>query len=96
MIAERKPLFRLGQVVATPEALAALEEANESAMPLIQRHHHGDWGNLCDEDQQLNDEAVKDGSRILSSYVLEATSQKIWVITEADRSSTTILLPEDY
>lgn len=96
MVGERKQLFPLGQVVATPDALAALEEADESATPLLQRHQHGDWGNLCDEDRQLNDEAVKDGSRILSSYVLEATGQKFWIITEADRSSTTILLPENY
>lgn len=96
MVSERKPLFPLGQVVATPDALAALEEANESAMPLLTRHQSGDWGDLCDEDRQLNDEAVDDGSRILSSYVLEATGHKVWVITEADRSSTTILLPENY
>lgn len=95
MVAERKQLFRLGQVVATPDALAALEEADESAMPLLCRHHSGDWGDLCDEDQQLNDEAVKDGSRILSSYVL-STGQKVWIITEADRSSTCVLLPENY
>ncbi|WP_166831591.1 hypothetical protein [Thalassoroseus pseudoceratinae] len=96
MAAERRQLFPLGQVVATPDALAALEEANESALPLLSRHQHGDWGDLCDEDRQLNDEAVKDGSRILSSYVLEATAQKVWIITEADRSSTTILLPQNY
>ena len=96
MVAERKQLFPLGQVVATPDALAALEEANESAMPLLCRHQSGDWGDLCDEDRQLNDEAVKDGSRILSSYVLEATGQKVWIITEADRSSTCVLLPENY
>ena len=96
MAAERKQLFPLGQVVATPDALAALEEANESVMPLLCRHQHGDWGDLCDEDRQMNDEAVKDDSRILSSYVLEATGQKVWIISEADRSSTTILLPENY
>ena len=92
----RKRLFDLGSVVATPDALAALEEANESAMPLLCRHQSGDWGDLCDEDRQLNDEAVKDGSRILSSYALTATGQNVWVITEADRSSTCVLLPENY
>lgn len=97
MVAERKQLFPLGQVVATPDALAALEEANESALPLLSRHQSGDWGNdLSEEDRQLNDEAVRDGSRILSSYVLDATGQKVWVITEADRSSTCVLLPENY
>ena len=97
MAAERKQLFPLGQVVATPDALAALEEAGESALPLLSRHQSGDWGDgLCEEDRNLNDEAVKDDSRILSSYVLEATGQKVWIISEADRSSTTILLPENY
>ncbi|KAA0131583.1 hypothetical protein FYZ48_25945 [Gimesia chilikensis] len=96
MVAEQKPLFSLGQVVATPDAIAALEEANESAMPLLQRHQCGDWGCLCEDDQQMNDVAVGDGARILSSYVLDATGQKVWIITEADRSSTTILLPENY
>lgn len=97
MIGERKQLFPLGQVCATPDAITALEEANESAMPLLCRHQSGDWGDsLCEEDRQLNDEAVKDGSRILSSYVLEATGQKVWIISEADRSSTTVLLPENY
>lgn len=93
---ERKPLFPLGQVVATPDALAALDEADESAMPLLSRHQSGDWGDLCEEDRQLNEEAVKACSRILSSYVLKATGQKVWIISEADRSSTTILLPENY
>ena len=96
MVTERKQLFSLGQVVATPDALAALEEANESAMPLLCRHQSGDWGDLCEEDCQLNDEAVKDGSRILSSYILKATGQKVWIITEADRSSSCVLLPENY
>lgn len=96
MSVNRKQLFPLGSVVATPDALSALADANESAMPLLSRHQSGDWGDLYEEDRLLNDEAVKDGSRILSSYVLEATGQKVWIISEADRSSTTILLPENY
>ncbi len=96
MVAKRKQLFPLGQVVATPDALAALEEADMSAMPLLSRHQSGDWGDLCEEDRQLNDEGVNNGSRLLSSYVLEATGQNVWIITEADRSSTCVLLPENY
>lgn len=97
MVAQSKPLFNLGQCVATPDALAALEEADESAMPLLMKHQAGEWGEaLCDEDKELNDEAVKDGSRILSAYILKKTGQKVWVITEADRSSTCVLLPENY
>jgi len=96
MVAENKPLFQLGRVVATTDAIAALEKANESAMPFIQRHHHGDWGNLCDDDKKINNKGLKLGNRLLSTYTLEATGQEIWVITEADRSVTTILLPENY
>ncbi|WDI39876.1 hypothetical protein [Bremerella sp. P1] len=97
MVAERKQLFPLGQVVATPDAIASLEEAGESAMPFILRHQSGDWGEaLCDEDKALNDEALNDGSRILSAYILKNTGQKVWIITEADRSSTCVLLPTCY
>lgn len=97
MVAERKPLFPLGQVVATPDAIASLEEAGESAMPLLLRHQSGDWGEaLCDDDKSLNDDSVRDGSRILSAYILKNTGQKVWILTEADRSSTCVLLPENY
>lgn len=95
MVAENKPLFKLGRVVATPNAMAELEKANESAMPFIQRHHCGDWGNLCDDDKMVNNKGVKSGSQLLSSYFL-STGQEIWVITEPNRSVTTILLPEEY
>lgn len=95
-----KPLFDLGQIVATPAALAALEEAKVSPSSLIARHVTGDWGDLTQADRQLNDDALKDGSRILSSYILP-TKVKIWIITEASgdqgrRSSTTCLLPSEY
>lgn len=97
MVAERKPLFPLGQVVATPDAIASLEEAGESAMPLLLRHQSGDWGEaLCDDDKALNEDSVRDGSRILSAYILKNTGQKVWIITEADRSSTCVLLPSCY
>ena len=85
----------LGQVVATPGALAALEAAGQNALELLARHARGDWGTVDSEDWAANDQALQDGSRILSAYLLnDGTS--VWVITEADRSSTMVLLPEDY
>jgi hypothetical protein len=101
MIDMKMPLFRLGQVVATPGALEALHEAGQVPFEFIARHARGDdWGELSEEDRRLNDEAVKDGSRILSAYRLK-TNVKIWVITEAtdddgQRAATTILLPDEY
>lgn len=88
-------LFSLGQVVSTPGALQALENAGHTASEFLVRHALGDWGNLCDEDKQANDEAVADDLRILSAYKLSGGA-RIWVITEADRSVTTLLLPEEY
>lgn len=91
-----RPLFPLGQVVATPAALEVLEEAGQTLGEFLSRHVRGDWGDeLCDEDKILNDEALKDGSRILSAYKLK-NGTKLWIITEADRSSTCALLPSDY
>jgi hypothetical protein len=91
----KKPLFALGQVVATPGALELLEVTGQSPSQFIARHHSGDWGDaLCDEDKQLNDAALQDGSRLFSAYKLG--KGKIWVITEADRSSTCVLLPSEY
>lgn len=85
----------LGQVAATPAAIAALAAAGVSIYMLLNRHARGDWGSLCDEDRRQNALAVSTGQRVLSSYVLE-NGQTIWVITEQDRSVTTVLLPEDY
>jgi hypothetical protein len=94
--ANQKPLFPLGQIVATPAALEALEEAGQTPGEFIARHVRGDWGDeLCDEDKELNDLSLKDGSRLLSAYKLK-NGTKLWVITEADRSSTCALLPSDY
>jgi len=92
------PLFRTGQVVATPGALYVLEQASVNPMDLLARHVFGDWGDLCGEDKEANDQAVAHGGRILSSYDLGngAAATKCWVITEADRSSTTFLLPREY
>tara|TARA_R110002111_G_scaffold100976_6_gene156497 strand:+ start:58619 stop:58909 length:291 start_codon:yes stop_codon:yes gene_type:complete len=90
-----KPLFALGQVVATPGALELLESVSKAPSEFIARHHKGDWGDaLCDEDKQLNNDALKDGSRLFSAFTVG--NDKLWVITEADRSSTTLLLPSEY
>jgi hypothetical protein len=100
MISVGKPLFKLGQVVATQEAIRAMQRAGASPWPMLSRHVAGDWGDLSHEDKHLNDEAVTDGSRILSAYHL-ADGTKLWVITEAEddhgqRAATTILTPDEY
>jgi hypothetical protein len=90
-----RPKFPLGQVVATPGALAVLEESSQSAHEFLQRHQAGDWGQVGKEDSASNDLALVEGSRVLSAYKT-LKGVKIWVITEADRSSTCILLPDEY
>ena len=90
-----KPLFGLGKIVGKPGALDALIEAEQEPIELLLRHVNGDWGILDDEDKKENELSVKEGFRILSAYNLE-TGVKIWVITEWDRSATTILLPSEY
>ena len=91
-----KALFSLGRVVATPGALEELETLCVTPVSLLDRHITGDWSDMDKEDQQANRQALKEGSRVFSSYKLPPDSTKIWVITESDRSSTTILLPEEY
>lgn len=91
----QSPRFPLGQVVATPGALEALSESGESPAIFLARHVDKDWGEVCQEDWRLNDEALADGSRLLSLYTTKA-GVKIWIISEADRSVTTILLPSEY
>ena len=90
-----EPLFSLGQVVGTPGAIQALEQAGQDPLALLTRHLGGDWGELDEEDKAENDFSVKHNLRILSAYTLE-TGVKIWVITESDRSATTFLLPSEY
>ena len=87
--------FKLGELVATPAAIEALKESDEEAAFYIDRHAAGDWGVVGAEDQRHNDEALREGTRIFSAYILQS-GVRIWVITEADRSATTVLLPEDY
>ena len=89
------PLIPLGRVVATPGALSALETTGENPAEFLHRHERGDWGELDPEDLRANDRALRDETRILSAYRL-VDKTRIWIITEADRSSTCILLPEEY
>jgi hypothetical protein len=87
--------FPLGQIVSTPGALDAFSRVGQDAWELIVRHVAGDWGELDEEDQRENELSLRKGCRILSAYRL-TDGTKIWIITEADRSSTCILLPEEY
>jgi len=89
------PKFFLGRTVATPGALRALEQANQNPFEFLQRHQAGDWGELCEEDKRENEFSVRNGFRILSAYRTR-NEVKIWIITEADRSVTTFLLPHEY
>lgn len=91
----QQPRFPLGQVVATPGALEALRAAGQLPFTLLYRHQTGDWGDLCAEDKAENELSVAQGYRILSAYTL-TTGVKIWLITESDRSATTVLLPSEY
>jgi hypothetical protein len=100
MIAQTQPQFSLGQIVATPGALEALRKAGQSASAFLQRHVQGDWGDLCEEDREANEQALLDGSRILSAY-RTSIGERLWIITEAvddsgNRAATTILLPSEY
>jgi len=92
---KRKPLFDPGFLVATPGALAALEKSGENAVDFLSRHITGDWGDIPEEDREVNELSLARGFRLVSTYRTTA-EDKIWVITEADRSVTTILLPEEY
>ena len=88
-------LFTLGQVVATPGALEALKNTGQTPEEFITRHTAGDWGTLPPEDIEANNQALENGGRLFSAHLL-SDQTKIWLITEWDRSVTTLLLPEDY
>lgn len=100
------PLFLCGQVFTTPGAADALAEAHGNrwriaAGYLVARHRCGDWGEVCKEDREANNQALLSGARIISCYHMPVRTpvgrpERLWIITEADRSSTTILLPEEY
>jgi hypothetical protein len=88
-------LFSLGQMVATPGALEALEASDQAPRTFLCRHIQGDWGEVCPEDSRSNDRALRSGGRLFSAY-RTTLGVRLWVITEADRFSTCILLPEEY
>jgi hypothetical protein len=100
MIAEFRPEFVLGRLLITPGAIETLEMADQSAIEFLKHHVRGDWGDVCDEDRQANDEALIDGSRLLSAHHT-SLGDKLWIMTEAaddagQRSATTILRPSEY
>jgi hypothetical protein len=90
----RQVKFQLGQLLITPEAMTLLEDSGVSVFTLLGRHLSGDWGDVCAEDAKLNDDALRYGNRLLSVYHVD--KQKLYVISEADRSASTILLSEQY
>jgi hypothetical protein len=100
MVDFARPRFRLGQTVATPAALEAIQRAGQSPTDFLDRHITGDWGDLSEDDREANESSLKDGSRILSAYHTTCGT-KIWIVTEAadddgQREATTILLPDEY
>ena len=92
---DNQPLFQLGRLVATPGALRACADADTDPSTYVYRHSCGNWGDLDPEDKSANNWAVEHGARILSAYKLPS-EVRVWIITEADRSATTLLLPEEY
>ena len=91
----KQPAFELGQIVATPGALAALQRSGQQPGEFLTRHVSRKWGDLSDEDRKENDYSLAHGFRLLSSYRTNA-GDKLWIITESDRTVTTLLLPEEY
>lgn len=88
-----KEKVRLGEIYLTPGARDSLGKIE--IQTLLMRHSFGDWGNVCPEDDEVNEKALANGGRILSSYT-SISGKKIWIITEGDRSYTTVLLPDEY
>lgn len=93
-IRQNLPLFSLGQIAATPAVLAHLEKHGVNAHSYLDRHVRGDWGDVPSTDAVENDFSVRRGFRILSAYTI--AGEKVWIITEADRSATTLLFPSEY
>jgi len=91
----KQPAFELGQIVATPGALAALKKAGQQPCEFLTRHVNREWGDLDEEDRKENEYSLEHGFRLLSAYKTNA-GDRLWIITEADRSVTTLLLPEEY
>lgn len=90
-----KARFSLGRMAATPAAIEAMKQAGQNPLELFLRHQQGDWGDACLEDAAANEVSLAQGLRLMSVYAL-ATGKKVWLITEADRSLTTIILPCEY
>lgn len=90
-----KAKFPLGDVMATPGALGALKRTKQSIFEFVYRHAQGDWGELSEQDRQENELSLRESLRLMSVYRLNEGT-KIWIITEADRSVTTVLLPDEY
>ena len=89
------PLVQLGRVVATPGAMEALGDNTAQALTLLARHALGDWGDTCEEDSRANADALALGNRVVSAYATESGA-RLWIITESDRSATTLLTPAEY
>jgi hypothetical protein len=89
-------LFHPGLIVGTPGAIALLEGSHISPAELVSRHLSGDWGTIDEHDRLENDFAVENGLRIMSVYEMPDSGEVVWIITECDRSVTTLLLPEEY
>jgi hypothetical protein len=90
-----KPKFELGQLVATPGAMQALSRNRLDQDEYVKRHQAGDWGDLDEYDAEANEGALSENLPITSAYTLK-DGTRLWIITEADRSTTTILLPQEY
>jgi hypothetical protein len=91
----KQPAFELGQLVVTPGALAALKKAGQQPGEFLMRHVNCEWGDLDEEGRKENDYCLEHGFRLLGAYKTNA-GDRLWIITEADRSVTTLLLPEEY
>jgi hypothetical protein len=87
--------FELGQVVATPATLQALEESGQDVAFFLEKHASSDWGDVCPDDQRANDQALRDGGRLVSLY-MTLRGEALLIITEYDRSVTTLMLAEEY
>ena len=91
----KQPAFELGQIVATPGALSALKKAGQQPSEFLTRHVNREWGDLGDEDREENDYSLEHGFRLLSAHKTN-TGDRLWIITEADHTVTTLLLPDEY
>ena len=101
MVTQNKPKFKLGKIVATPGAIDALSKSNQLPNIFLQKHQSGDWGEICEDDANLNEDAIAhEGEedkqqRVMSVYKTDK-NETIWVITEWTREVTTLLLPSEY